>query len=255
MPKRNIDASVQLGENVCFKGNITLHKRVIIGNNVTFYPNVIIGENTQILDGAVIGRPPIRAGNTTRPIDIGDASVVIGAGCVIGANAVLYTNLVIGDEVLIGDLASIREGCRIGNTVVVGRAVLMMYDTIIHDRSRIIDGAIITGNMLIESDVFIGPGVTTVNDNDVYLKRFDLIPFEVEGPIIRRFAVIGTGANIAAGVEIGMGAVVAPSAMVTHNVPAWTVVAGIPARELRKIDDEARLQVLRHFNLNDEEQA
>jgi acetyltransferase-like isoleucine patch superfamily enzyme len=253
MPERNIDAMVQLGENVTFKGDITIHKGVKIGNNVTFYPNVTVGENTEILDGAVIGRPPIRAGNTTRPIDVGTASVQIGAGCLLGANCVLYTNLVIGDEVLIGDLASIREGCRLGNDVVVGRGVMMMYDTIVQTRSRIIDGAIITGNMLIEPDVFIGPGVNTVNDNDVYLKRFGLIPFDVQGPVIRRFAVIGTGANLAAGVEIGMGAVVAPSAMVTKDVPAWTVVAGVPAREIRKIEGETRLQVLRHFNLSDEE--
>ena len=177
----------------------------------------------------------------------------IGSGCVIGANSVLYTNLKIGDNVLIGDLASIREGCQLADEVVVGRGVLMMYDTIVQTRSRIIDGAIITGNMLIESDVFIGPGVTTVNDNDVYLKRFRLTPFEVQGPIVRRFAVIGTGANLSAGVEIGMGAVVAPSAMVTKDVAAWIVVAGVPARELRKIDDETRLQVLRHFNLDDED--
>jgi len=255
MPKQSIDATVKLGENVIFNGDITIQKGVIIGNNVTFYSNVIIGENTRIFDGAVIGRPPIRVGSTTRPLNVGASSVIIGAGCVIGANVVLYTNITMDDEVLVGDLASIREGCHLGENVVVGRGVMMMYDTTVHDRSRIIDGAIITGNMLIESDVFIGPGVNTVNDNDVYLKRFDLIPFEVKGPIVRRFAVIGTGANIAASVEIGMGALVAPSAMVTHDVPAWTVVAGVPARELRKIDDETRLQVLHHFNLSDEEQA
>ena len=252
MPEHNIDVNVQLGANVTFKGDITIHKGARVGNHVTFYPNVTVGENTQILDGAVIGRPPIRAGHTTRPVDISDASVQIGAGCVLGANCVLYTNLVMGDNVLIGDLASIREGCRLGDEVVVGRGVMMMYDTTVQERSRMIDGAIITGNMLIEADVFIGPGVNTINDNDVYLKRFGLIPFDVQGPVVRRFAVVGTGANLRAGVEIGMGAVVAPSAMVTHDVPAWTIVAGVPAKELRKIDDDTRLQILRHFGLSDE---
>ena len=46
----------------------------------------------------------------------------------------------------------------------------------------------------------------------MYLKRFGLVPFAVAGPVVRRFALVGTGANLAAGVEVGMGAVVAPSA-------------------------------------------
>jgi acetyltransferase-like isoleucine patch superfamily enzyme len=83
----------------------------------------------------------------------------------------------------------------------------------------------------------------------VYLKRFGLLPFDVRGPVIRRFALIGTGANIAAGVEIGMGAIVAPSAMVIRDVPAWTVVAGVPAKEVRAVDEEQRRQILTHFNL------
>lgn len=253
MTKVNIHPTAQMGDNITIHGDLEVGQNVQIGANVTFYPNVIIGENTCILEGAVIGRLPIRAGNTNRPLELGSATVQIGSGCVIGANCVLYTNLKIGNAVLIGDLASIREGCVLEDEAVVGRGVMMMYDTIVQTRSRIIDGAIITGNMLIESDVFIGPGVQTVNDNDVYLKRFGLIDFEVQGPIIRRFAVIGTGANIAAGVEIGMGAVVAPSAMVTKDVPAWTVVAGVPARELRKVDDAERSQILQHFDLNDED--
>ncbi len=253
MTEVNIHPTAKIGSNVTIHGSSIIGKNVQVGANVTFYSSVVVGDNTRILEGAVVGRPPIRAGNTNRPLDIGDATVKIGKGCVIGANCVLYTNLKIGNAVLIGDLASIREGCVLEDETVVGRGVMMMYDTIVQTRSRIIDGAIITGNMLIEPDVFIGPGVQTVNDNDVYLKRFGLIDFEVQGPIIRRFAVIGTGANISAGVEIGMGAVVAPSAMVTKDVPAWTVVAGVPARELRKVDDAERSQILQHFDLHNED--
>jgi acetyltransferase-like isoleucine patch superfamily enzyme len=125
-----------------------------------------------------------------------------------------------------------------------------MYDTTVGARSRVIDGAILTGNMVVERDVFIGPGVHTINDNEVYLRRFGLAPFEVRGPVIRRFALIGTGANLAAGVEVGRGAVVAPSAMVTRDVPAWTVVAGVPARKIRKVHPVERIRVLAHFGLD-----
>ena len=130
-----------------------------------------------------------------------------------------------------------------------------MYDVRLGARVRIIDGAILTGGMIVEDDVFIGPGVTTVNDNDVYLKRFGLQPFTIDGPVVRRFALIGTGASIAAGVEIGMGAIVAPQAMVTRDVAPWTIVAGVPAKQLRKVDDSDRQRVLRHFGVPEMEQT
>jgi acetyltransferase-like isoleucine patch superfamily enzyme len=226
-----------------------LGARVRVGRNVTFYPGVTLADDVTVYDGAVLGRPPQSAGNTNRPLSA-PAPLLIGAGSIIGANAVLYCGTSIGARVLIGDLASIREGCTLADDAVLGRGALVMYDTSIGERTRIIDGAIITGNALIESDVFIGPGVTLVNDDDVYLKRFGLLPFAVAGPVIRRFALIGSGATLAASVEIGTGAIVAPAAMVTRDVPPWTVVGGVPARHLADVDAAKRAQILRHFGLS-----
>jgi acetyltransferase-like isoleucine patch superfamily enzyme len=221
---------------------------VSVGKNVTLHEGVVLGDGCTIFDGAVIGRPPMATATLTRKPRRG-GQTHIGRGSIVGANAVIYSDVTVGEQVLIGDLASIREGSSIGDGAVVGRAVLLMYDVRVAARARIIDGAILTGGMVVEEDVFIGPGVTTVNDNDVYLKRYGLEPFSVEGPVVRRFALIGTGASIAAGVEVGMGAIVAPQAMVTRNVPAWTVVAGVPAKHLRDVDADDRLKVLRHFGL------
>ena len=251
MTRAEIHPTVALGDNVAMLGGLRLAAGVEVGANVTFYPDVSVGEGTRILPGAVIGRPPISAGTGNRPLELGDAKIVIGANCVIGANAVLYCDLDIGDRVLVGDLASIREGCRLETESVLGRGVMMMYESRLGARSRVIDGAIITGNMRIEEDVFIGPGVCTVNDNQVYLKRFGLLPFSARGPLVRRFALIGTGATLAADIEVGMGAIVAPGAMVTKDVPAWTIVAGIPAREIGRVDADTRAKTLRHFGLAD----
>ena len=253
MAQVNIHPSVRRAANMVILGDLSLAQGVEVGANVTFYPNVFVGENTRIFDGAVIGRPPIRAGTTNRPVSSGDSTVHIGADCVIGANCVLYTHLRIGSNVLIGDLASIREGSRLEDKVVVGRGSTVMHDVVIQARSRIHDLAHLTGGLHIESDVFIGPGVTTMNDNDVYLKRFGLVPFTIKAPRIRRFAVIGSGATIGADVEVGMGAVVAPGAMAAKAVAPWTIVGGVPAREMRKIDQRSRSQLLQHFGLADEE--
>lgn len=220
---------------------------VSLGNHVTVLADVTVGDGSTILDGAVLGRRPMSNGNTTRETPADAGPLVLGPGCVIGANAVLYAGSTYGARVMVGDLASVREGCRIADDVVLGRGVLVMYDTAVGARTRVIDGAILTGNMEIEEDVFIGPGVLTVNDNDVYLRRFGLAPWAVKGPRIRRFALVGTGANLSAGITVGVGAIVAPGAVVTHDVADWTVVAGIPARPAGEVPAADRAAVLRRF--------
>ena len=242
-----IHQSARLGENVHIMGDLRLAAGVEVGANVTFFPNVTVGENTRILPGAVIGRHPIRAGTTNRPVSSGDGSVHIGPDCVIGANVVLYTDLRIGRNTLIGDLATIREGCRVDDDAVIGRSTTLMHDVRLGARSRIQENVHLTGGMIIEADVFAGSGVMVSNDNDVYLKRFGLIRFEIAPPKIRRFATIGASATLIADVEIGRGAFVAAGAVVTEDVPDWTLVAGVPARKMRAIDADAREQILRHF--------
>jgi acetyltransferase-like isoleucine patch superfamily enzyme len=234
----------QIGINVSLSPDTVLGDNVTIGNNVTLYPKVNIGDNCRILDGAVIGRLPISAGNTNLPLLDDYRPVEIGPGSVIGCNAVLYTGITLGKQVLICDLSSVREGCVLHDQVVLGRGVLVNYDTQIGKRSRIMDSTHITGNMVIEEDVFISCAVATTNDNDVYLTRFGSSSHQVQGPIVRRFAVVGANAALMPGIEVGEGAMVASGAVVTKDVSPWKIVAGVPARHFRDISAEWREQIL-----------
>jgi acetyltransferase-like isoleucine patch superfamily enzyme len=221
----------------------TVAVNVRLGNFVSIHPKVRVSEDCVVMDGAILGRLPMANRTVTRAVPREYSELFIGAGTIIGCNSVIYTGSRIGNAVLINDLASIREGCVIDDEVVIGRGVMILYNVKIGARSRIQDQAHIVGEMVIEEDVFIGMAVATTNDNDVYLTRFGLAKVELKPPMIRRLAVVGAGATILPGVEIGEGAVVAAGAVVTHNVPAWTIVAGVPARHLRDIPPALRRQI------------
>lgn len=216
---------------------------VYLGNYVTIYPKVILAKRCVVLDGTVLGRLPIANGTIRLKVKSEFRKLEVGSGSIIGCHAVLYTDTQIGKGTLISDSASIREGCVMGNDVIIGRGTTVMYNVRIGDRTRIHDQVTITGEMLIEEDVFVGPGVNSANDNEIYLSRFGLAVPKIRGPIVRRFAVIGAGARLLPGVEVGEGAMVAAGAVVTKDVPPWTIVAGIPARHFRNIPDEWRKKI------------
>lgn len=224
-------------------GSFKIGKNVHLGNRITIFPQVSIGDNAVIMDGAVLGRVPMPNQMATLPIEVKFSEFTIGAGTIIGANSVLYTGNRIGAGVLISDLSSLREGCTVGDHTIIGRGVMVLAHSIIGSACRIQDQVHLAGGIVIEDKVFIGMGVMTANDNEVYLTRFGLRPVELTPPVIRAGAVIGTGATILPGVEIGRGAMVAAGAVVTKNVPAWTVVAGVPAVVTKDILAEWRSQV------------
>ncbi len=112
-----------------------------------------------------------------------------------------------------------------GRNIRVGRNVFINHGCTFMDR----------GGITLEDDVLIAPKVNLVTLNHL------LNPAErrttVCAPItIKRNAWIGLGATIMPGVTVGENAVVAASALVTRNVPANTVAAGIPAKSVRHID-------------------
>jgi len=75
--------------------------------------------------------------------------------------------------------------------------------------------------------VFVGPGVTTMND-DSMKRRSATKP--LTAPVLRRACRVGVGVLLTPGVEVGEEAYVAAGAIVTRDVPAHGMVMGIPAR-------------------------
>lgn len=198
-----------------------IHSHVVLGENV------VLGADCEIFPGTLLGKIPKGAGATSREIRF-ERGLTIGKGCAIGPNATVFYGVSIGSLTLLGDGASIREGCTVGNRCIISRFVTINYQTSVGNRVKVMDCTHLTGKMRIEDDVFISVHVSTTNDNAPGSDKFS--ESNIVGPTIRKGAIVGAGAILLPGVEIGRSAVVGAGSVVTKSVSDRTTVVGIPAR-------------------------
>jgi acetyltransferase-like isoleucine patch superfamily enzyme len=128
-------------------------------------------------------------------------------------------------------------GCTIGDDTRIGTFVEVQRGAVIGQRCKIQSHTFICEGVTIEDEVFIGHHVCFINDLDpratVDGKLQTADDWKCIPTRVCRGASIGSGAVILAGVTIGPGALVGAGAVVTRDVEADAVVAGVPARLLR----------------------
>jgi acetyltransferase-like isoleucine patch superfamily enzyme len=209
-----------------------------IGAHVVIHAGTVIGDGVEVQDHAVLGKPPKLARHSTAsreaqpPLEVGDGAVVCCA-------AIVFAGARIGAGAIVGDQAFVRERAELGAGSVVGRGSAVDNDVVIGARVRIQTDVYITANSVIEDDVFVGPGVLTTNDST--MARHDE-HYPVVGCRLRRACRIGGAAVLVPGVEVGEEAFVAAGAVVTKDVPARSVVMGVPARVAREVPDADLLE-------------
>ena len=131
-------------------------------------------------------------------------------------------------------------GCEIGDESKLGTFVEVQKGSRIGRRCKISSHTFICEGVTLEDEVFVGHGVTFTNDRyprattpgGALQTEAD---WQCTPTLVKRGASIGSGATLLCGVTIGEGAIVGAGSMVTRDVPAFTVVAGNPARHKRTL--------------------
>lgn len=137
-------------------------------------------------------------------------------------------------------------GCSIGAETKVGAFVEIQKNAHIGERCKISSHSFICEGVTIEDECFIGHGVMFTND--VYPRAVNEdgtqqteADWEVIATVVKKRASIGSNATILAGITVGESALVGAGAVVTHDVPDFAIVAGVPARvigDVRKKGNE-----------------
>jgi UDP-2-acetamido-3-amino-2,3-dideoxy-glucuronate N-acetyltransferase len=142
----------------------------------------------------------------------------------------------LGEDVVVYSHTNLY-GCRIGPRTRIGTFVEIQRGAVVGAACKIQSHTFICDGIRIEDEVFVGHGVTFVNDKH---PRATAATGELQGEadweilstVVERGATIGSGATILGGVRIGTGATVGAGAVVTRDVAPGATVAGNPARPI-----------------------
>ncbi|MFH1352963.1 MAG: acyltransferase [bacterium] len=191
------------------------------------YKNVKIGRGTEVDEFCVIGKPP-------RGKKDGSLKTVIGKNSRIRHFSTIYSGVKTGDHFECGQGVSIREDNVIGNNVSVGTGSCLEFGNRIGNNVRIHSNCFMELTT-VEDNVFIGPNVVFTDDpHPMKCPRFKECG---RGATVERLAKIGANSTILPGVRIGKNSLVGAGSVVTKDVPAGAVVAGNPAKVIKKVKD------------------
>jgi len=132
-------------------------------------------------------------------------------------------------------------GCEIGDETKIGAFVEIQKNARVGRRCKISSHTFVCEGVIIEDNVFVGHGVTFINDSyprattsegELQTEK----DWRVEPTLVKRGASIGSGSTILSQVVIGENSIVGAGSVVTRDVPPNTIVAGNPAKVLRSID-------------------
>jgi UDP-2-acetamido-3-amino-2,3-dideoxy-glucuronate N-acetyltransferase len=149
-------------------------------------------------------------------------------------------NVKLGQNVKIFDFVNLY-GCSIDDNSKVGTFVEIQKNAFIGKNCKISSHTFICEGVHIEDNVFIGHNVTFINDKFPRSVNFDGSmqtdnDWHVVETYIKKGASVGSSSTIMCGITVGENSIVGAGAVVTKDVPPNTVVAGVPAKVVKKLE-------------------
>jgi acetyltransferase-like isoleucine patch superfamily enzyme len=203
---------------------LEIQRQVVDG--LVLPPGVQLGDGAVIEAGVILGQPTGR--------QIGDSTLTIGANAHLRSGTVVYLGSTIGSDLETGHNVVIREQNHVGDHVSIWNNTTVDYGCVIGNGVKLHTNVYIAQFTIIEDEAFLAPGVAIAND------PHPGCAFSAQcmrGPLIKRGAQIGVNATILPFVTIGERALVGAGSVVTKDVPPDVVVAGNPARIVRKTSE------------------
>jgi len=152
------------------------------------------------------------------------------ADAMVHESAYIDAGVSIGSGTKVWHFSHVLSGSRIGADCTLGQNVVVGPDVTVGDRCRIQNNVSVYAGVTLEDGVFCGPSCvfTNVNNPRAEVSRKD----EFRPTLVRRGATIGANATVVCGHEIGEYAFIAAGAVVTDDVAAHALMAGVPARRI-----------------------
>lgn len=138
--------------------------------------------------------------------------------------------VVLGAGTKVWHFSHILSGCRIGENCSIGQNVMIGPDVSVGDNCKIQNNVSLYKGVELEAGVFCGPSCvfTNVLNPRSEVERKD----EFRRTLVKRGATIGANATIVCGHNLGEYCLIAAGAVVTKTVPAYALMAGVPARRI-----------------------
>ena len=152
----------------------------------------------------------------------------------------IINNVKLGKDVKIFNFVNLY-GCSIDDNTKIGSFVEIQKNVAIGKRCKISSHTFICEGVHIEDNVFIGHNVTFINDKlprsvNVDGEMQTESDWKVVETFIKKGASVGSSSTILCGLTIGENAIVGAGAVVTKDVPANAVVAGVPAKLIKYLE-------------------